>query len=82
MKSPRKNEGLIGLIVVIVVALIILGYFGFDIRKIIESPQVQKNLEYAWNVASTIWGEVWGLITYLAASLIDFIKELKEAISN
>ncbi len=41
-----REAGFIKLIIIIVVALIVLGYFGFDLQKIIDSPTVHKNLVY------------------------------------
>ncbi len=41
-----QKKGFIKLIIIIVIGLIVLGYFGFDIKKIIDSPTVSKNLTY------------------------------------
>jgi len=49
------KQGLIKTIIVIVIALIILGYFGFNIGDIIGGPTVQSNLHSAWNFISNIW---------------------------
>lgn len=43
--SVRK-AGFIKLIIIIVIGLIVLGFFGFDVQKIIDSPTVSKNLTY------------------------------------
>lgn len=43
------------MIIIIVIALIVLGYFGFNIQNIINSPTVQKNLNYAWSLVTYIW---------------------------
>lgn len=50
-----QNKGLIKMIVVIVVALIVLGYFGFNIKDIIESGTVQTNLHYVWSFVVKVW---------------------------
>ncbi|TAK58101.1 hypothetical protein EPO17_00315 [Patescibacteria group bacterium] len=44
--SGARKSGFIKLIIIIVIGLIVLGYFGFDIQKIIDSPTVSKNLTY------------------------------------
>jgi len=49
------KQGLIKTIIVIVIALIILGYFGFNIGDIIGGPTVQSNLHTAWSFISNIW---------------------------
>ena len=57
-----EKKGLIKTIIVIVIALIILGYFGFNINDIISGPTVQANLHTAWDFVLMIWNN------YLAAS--------------
>ena len=51
----HKRGGFIKIIIILVLALIILGYFGFDIRDILEKPLVQKNLNYVWNFVIFVW---------------------------
>lgn len=43
------------MVIVIVIALIVLGYFGFDIRKAIEAPATQDNFNYVQRVVSNVW---------------------------
>ncbi len=52
--SVRK-AGFIKLIIIIVIGLIVLGFFGFDIQKIIDSPTVSKNLTYAKDLVVGIY---------------------------
>ena len=52
-----SKRGLIKTIIVIVIALIILGYFGFNIGDIINGPTVQANLHGAWDFISKIWND-------------------------
>lgn len=58
------KKGLIKTIIVIVIALVILGYFGFNVRDIINSPTVQANLSAAWELVSNVWNN------YLAAPVM------------
>lgn len=54
--SRRMDQkGLIKTIIVIVIALIILGYFGFNITDIINGPTVQANLHAAWDFILMVW---------------------------
>jgi hypothetical protein len=55
------KKGLIKTILLIIVALIVLGYFGFNVGDIIKSPTVQANLNTAWDFVMKIWND------YLAA---------------
>lgn len=47
-------------IIIAVIGLVVLGYLGFDVRKAVESPTSQGNIEYAKNVVVYVW------TTYLA----------------
>jgi hypothetical protein len=60
------KKGLITTIIVIVIALIILGYFGFNIKDILNSPTVQANL----NAAGTFCVNIWN--NYLAGPVMWF----------
>lgn len=55
MKKETKNRGIIKIIIIIVIVLIILGYFGLDVAGVIESPTVQRNLQYVWGIVVNIW---------------------------
>ena len=49
------KKGLIKAVIVIVIALIILGYLGFNVTDILNGPTVQANLHAAWNFVLNIW---------------------------
>lgn len=51
-----RNRGFIRLILLIIVGLVLLGYFGVNVREVLASPVVRDNLLYAWNLAKEIWG--------------------------
>ena len=55
----NAKRGIIGTIVLIVIALIVLGYYNIDIKSIFNSPAVQSNLMYALqlviNTIKTVW---------------------------
>ena len=76
-------------ILIIVAVLIVLGYLGFDVRKAIESPTTQSNLEYAKEATVYIWTKylakpakfIWELfIEYVWDPLVGFLHDhaLKE----
>lgn len=54
MKLKNQN-GFIKLVVLLVIGLVVLGYFGFDMENIVKSPTVSGNLHYAWNLAVAFW---------------------------
>lgn len=43
------------MIILIVVAILILSYFGFSIKDIAESPTSQSNFSYVWGFLSYVW---------------------------
>ena len=57
LKSSKiqTDRGLIKMIAIIVIALIVLGYFGFNIREIINSPTVHDNLTYTQSLMLYVW---------------------------
>ena len=54
------KKGLIKTVLIIVVALIVLGYFGFNITDIIKTPTVQANLNSAWGFVVNLWNTYLG----------------------
>ena len=64
------------MIVIIVIAFLILSYYGFDIEKTIKSPLTQKNLSYVQQIALSLWQNIlkapimyiWNLSTNLIKS--------------
>jgi len=55
IRRVPKNKGLIKLILIIIIGIIILSYFGFNIQSIVESPESQSNLGYIWGLVVTAW---------------------------
>jgi hypothetical protein len=51
----NSQKGLIKLLVLIVIAIIILGYFRVDLRQVIESEMVQRNFHYVWDNIVSLW---------------------------
>lgn len=49
----HQQKGFLKIIVLVVVALIVLGYYGIDVRKVVDSPLVKKNLEYGTQLAAS-----------------------------
>lgn len=60
------NGGLVKLVILIVVAILVLSYLGFDLKTFIESDQTQGNLKYVWAFAVDVWQNyIKGPLTYL-----------------
>lgn len=61
MKKFDANRGLVKAILVMVVALVILGYFGYNLRDIVNSPSVRDNVAYVWELLTKAWDFVRNL---------------------
>ena len=63
MKNTRIGERvLIKMVLVIIVGLVALGFLGYNLRDIINSPAVSDNLSYAWDLVKRAWGFLVGLL--------------------
>ena len=51
----KEHNGFIKLIVLFVILILIISYFGIDLRAIVESPETQGNLGYVWGLVVTVW---------------------------
>ena len=51
----KRNTGLIYFLILLVIALVILGYYGFSVRQAVQNPTTQDNISYVWNGAVNIW---------------------------
>ncbi|MFH1454946.1 MAG: hypothetical protein ABIF22_01355 [bacterium] len=70
-----SNKGLIKTIIIIVIALVILGYFGFNIKDIINSSTVQANLHTAWDFILMVWNNyLAGPVLYVTGILWKLIQ--------
>ena len=47
-KYNSQQKGLIKMIIIIVIAIAILSWYGVDIKEFFTSPQVQKNFGYVF----------------------------------
>jgi hypothetical protein len=54
MKTLNRG-GVVRTVLIIVALLIVLGYFGFNLRDIVNSPVVKDNLNFAKEVTVNIW---------------------------
>jgi len=69
-QNIQGGFGLIKLIIVAIVVILILSWYGVDIKNFINSPQVQNNFGFIWNFIDGIWTnylagpaiKLWGII--------------------
>jgi hypothetical protein len=79
----NKEAGLIKMIILIVIAIAILSWYGVDIKEFIMSEQFQKNWGYVINFIKDIWSDylaapahyLWGIwVTYLWDPFMNMLK--------
>jgi hypothetical protein len=51
----HTQQGLIKFILIVIVIIIVLGYFGFNLREIMDTPTVKDNLSYVWQAIVNVW---------------------------
>ncbi|TSC83822.1 MAG: hypothetical protein G01um101417_389 [Parcubacteria group bacterium Gr01-1014_17] len=62
MKKINENRGVVKAVLLIVIALVVLGYLGYNLRDIISSPSVRDNLAYAWGLVVKLWNAVKNIL--------------------
>ncbi len=74
METIPKQQGLIRLLVIIIIGILILSYFGFDIQKTVESEMAQKNIGYTKALVLTVWHKyLEAPVKYLWDLFIEFL---------
>ena len=51
----KGNRGIIKMVLVIVLALVVLGFFGYNLKDIVNSPDVKGNFSYVWELLAKLW---------------------------
>ncbi|MDD5164984.1 MAG: hypothetical protein PHG25_00370 [Candidatus Pacebacteria bacterium] len=49
------NRGFIKWIIIIVIALLVLSYYGFSLRTLVDSPVTQDNIHYVATSTVSVW---------------------------
>lgn len=83
------NRGFIKWVIIIVVALLVLSYFGFSLRSLIDSPVTQDNFQYVATSTVTVWDKylkkpasyVWNdvFINLIWGPAIDNLTKMKNS---
>lgn len=51
----KTEQGIIKIIIILVIGLLLLSYYGFDLRKTVEAPTTQSNFSYITTAVVHIW---------------------------
>jgi hypothetical protein len=57
MLIMKSNRGLIKLLILLLIALIILGYYGISVRNAVQNPTTQDNISYIWTGTVSVWND-------------------------
>ena len=49
------NQGIIRLIILLVIAVIVLGYFGISLKAVFMKEEVRGNLGFFWQTTNYVW---------------------------
>ncbi len=63
---------MIKFIIILVILILALSYFGISIRHIVDSPTGQDNLTFVWNFIVN----GWHIVTSWFASLVDKFRSV------
>jgi hypothetical protein len=61
----KGNRGFIKAIILIVIALVVLGFFGYNLESIVNSPDVKGNLAYVWELLVKLWSILLAPLTWV-----------------
>jgi hypothetical protein len=51
----KTKQGIVKTVILIIIALLILSYYGFDLKQTVESPTTQSNFSYATKFVVNVW---------------------------
>ena len=57
INHPAGERGFIKLIIIIVIALLIISYFGINLRKVVTAPTTQDNFSYVATTTVSVWNK-------------------------
>ncbi|MDE2038072.1 MAG: hypothetical protein KGI69_02505 [Patescibacteria group bacterium] len=84
--APAGERGLVKLVVMIVIALLVLSYFGINLRRLVDSPTNQDNVAYIASSTAGVWNGylkqpatfAWGIfVSYIWDPALQGLIDLK-----
>ena len=65
-KKINFQKGFMGILFIAIVAILLLSYLNFDLKKIFSSEAVKNNFAFAWEMIKNFWNnflaEPWSYI--------------------
>jgi hypothetical protein len=81
----KTQQGIVKTVILLVIALLILSYYGFDLRKTVDSPTTQSNFSYVKTFVVNFWTNylekpakyVWNIfLTYIWTPAFENLKQI------
>jgi len=73
-QKDSGQEGIIGWIILIIIAILILSYFGFSLRDLGDDPTTQDNFSFVIEWVRVVWEDyLSGPVTWIWENIIEFI---------
>lgn len=70
LSLKSHQQGLVDTIILIIVAIIILGFFNINLRDIFAEPLVIQNLKYAFELVIQGIRYAWGALQGIIAGIL------------
>jgi hypothetical protein len=65
----NQGIGLIGFLILLIIGIIVLGYFGISLRTIFGGGTTRDNLNYAWQMVKYTWDNYLSVPAYYCWSI-------------
>lgn len=79
MKKNNYKNGFVKEIFIIVIAIVILSYFGVNIRDVLDSESVKGNFLAVSDIFSSVWNNyILPSFAYLFDLLISLISKVRQ----
>ena len=84
IKASAGERGFLRLIILIIILILVVSYFGVSIRQVVQSPTTQDNVSYVWTGVVNVWDDylqvpataVWNFfVTYVWTPGITAIEQ-------
>ncbi len=83
IKSLKKQRGIVKYVFYILILVLILSYFGFNIKSFMNSDSVQNNLSYVWDWIINIWKHyLKPIYDFISSWLGPYISDTLDGLKN
>ncbi len=68
--SIRYTLLMLRLIVLIIIGILVLSFFGISLQNLVHSPTTQMNFAFVWQLIVAGWNEILVLLQHSVSSLL------------